>query len=78
LSLQPVVDLRLAFMPGLQTDHAPSCEIHHDPRLHGLAFLSVRRRSDEMAALPAVRPARLTAIKPDFMTLPFVQLPLSA
>ena len=30
-----------------------------------------------MAALAAVRPARLTAIKPTFMSLPFVELPLS-
>jgi len=59
--------LGMAFRPGLGVDRR-----HESPLAP-----SVRRRSDEIPALPAVRTARPPATKPAFSILPLVMLPLS-
>jgi hypothetical protein len=56
---------------GHQNDHHPELQ-------ESSLAPSLRRRSEEMAALPAVRPARPPAIKPPLMALLFVKAPPSA
>src|SRR6185436_6677562 len=57
--LRGVDDLRIAFPPGPGTDDVSRCEDRHARELHeSSSASSLRRRSDEMPALPAVRPVR--------------------
>jgi len=72
-------DLRIAFTPRLGADDVTGCEEGHARELHESSLApSVRRRSEEMPALPAARPARPPAIKPAFRPLPSGNPALSA
>src|SRR5829696_999254 len=70
--LQDIDDLRVAFTPGPGADDVPGCEDRHPRELHESSLApSLCRLSEEIPALPAVRPTRPPAvIKAAFFALP--------
>ena len=70
--LQDTDDLGIAVTPSPGADDVPGCEDRHPRELHESSLApSLRRLSEEIPALPAVRPARPTAaIKLAFNAFP--------
>src|SRR4051812_31589502 len=76
---QPVDDLGIAFTPGPGADDISGREDRRPDQLHESSLApSKRRRSEEMPALPAVRPATPPAIRPALRALSLGSASLSA